>query len=262
MNKLLIKIREFDAHGGPSQKIQGVNDKYAATPTTPGRYVIKTIEKHISTSRYSAYSGLPWGAGLKIINKVVYVDRDNNGRWLKLTSVLPVWKSLKSEDAVTADILDYWRRLTYAHSASGDVWLYGSSQPDRWLFSDFGHISIKYFADRNHNGIMDKGETVMGDFIHTTPNDEAVTYYNKNAHGNATRYQVNLAESHGCIHVKPADVDVMIGSNYLKKGQGIVVHKYDDKIMPSSLKPDQYTRPGFEVHFFPGLFKIAVYKVT
>jgi hypothetical protein len=54
----------------------------------------------------------------------------------------------------------------------------------------------------------------------------------------------------------------MIGSGYLKKGQGIVVHTYSEKVIPATLKPDKYSGKGYEAHFFPGLFKIAIYKST
>jgi hypothetical protein len=66
----------------------------------------------------------------------------------------------------------------------------------------------------------------------------------------------------GCIHVKPDDVDTMISAGYLKKGQAPVVHACSDMVMATSLKADKFTREAYEAHFFPGLFKIAIYKGT
>lgn len=263
MIHLLIKIKEFDAHGGPAQKMKGTGDRFAATPTTEGRYIIQTIEKHISRDRYNYYSGIPWGAGLKFVNDVTYVDVRNNGLWVKLTSIIPQWiQRDKTEKLVKDEILQYWRDLTIATKGGSSVNLYNEKIPDKWLFSDFGHVSVKYFVDRNHDGIMNKKETIMSDFIHTTPSNEAVSYYNTHVQANQLRFRLNLPESHGCIHVKPTDIDTMIGAGYLKKGEVIVVHSYNDKVIPATLKPNQFTRSGYEAHFFPGLFKIATYKVT
>ncbi|MEO3405636.1 hypothetical protein AAFN85_17120 [Mucilaginibacter sp. CAU 1740] len=262
MNNLLIKIKEFDAHGGPSTKKTGM-DGHEMTPTRSGRYVVGAVEKHISYGKYAYWSGVPWGAGLKFIGDVTYVDVNNNGHWQKLSTYRPIWLNYyKTEMAIKNAIKVTWLQLKVAHYSGSEVLLYDTDLPEKWLFNDFGHVSVKYFVDRNHDGIMNRGETFMGDFIHTTPHDEAITSYNRRATAAQPRFQVNLAESHGCVHVKPADVDVMIGSGYIKKGQSIVVHAYSDKSMMPTIKADRYTRPGFEVHFFPGLFKIAVYKVT
>lgn len=263
MSHLLIKIKEYDAHGGPSTKKMG-HDGHEMTPTRNGRYVIGAVEKHISYGKYAYWSGVPWGAGLKFINDVTYVDVNNNGHWQKLSTYRPIWITYyKTETAIKNAIKIVWLQLKVAHYNVGEVALYSMEMPDRWLFNDFGHISIKYFVDRNHDGILNKKtETLMGDFIHTTPGEEAITSYNSRALATQPRFQVSLSESHGCIHVKPTDVDLMIGAGYLKKGQSMVVHSYKDKMIMPTLKPDTYTRPGFEVHFFPGLFKIVIYKVT
>ncbi|MDQ0970083.1 hypothetical protein QFZ20_005486 [Flavobacterium sp. W4I14] len=43
----LVKIKEYDAHGGPSNVKMG-GDDHAQTSTTVGRFVIKSIGKHLS----------------------------------------------------------------------------------------------------------------------------------------------------------------------------------------------------------------------
>ncbi len=258
----LIKIKEFDAHGGPATKTMG-GDGHEMTPTTAGRFVIASIEKHVSYGKYALWSGVPWGAGLKFINNVTYVDVSNKGLWKRLTVYRPLWlKTYKTEDAITRAILDYWVTIGFATYAGNHVALYGMQTPDRWVFNDFGHISVKYFRDTNYNGVLDKNESILGDFIHTIPGSEAISYYNSTRQTNQSKFVVDLPGSHGCIHVKPTDVDTMIGSGYLKKGQVIVVHGYNEKVMPTTIKPDKYTRKGYEAHFFPGLFKIAIYKIT
>jgi hypothetical protein len=261
ISNLLIKIKEFDAHGGPSVKTMGA-DRNEMTPTESGRFVIAKIEKHVSSGRY-LWSGVPWGAGLKFINNVTYIDISNKGLWQKLTVYRPIWlKEYQTEAAVTNAIIDYWKVIAFTTYAGNNIALYGMQIPDRWVFNDFGHISVKYFRDKNHNGILDKNESILGDFIHTTPSNEAVSFYNSTRQASQSTFAVDLPGSHGCIHVKPEDVNTMIGSGFLKKGEVIVVHPYSEKVMPATIKPDRYTRKGYEAHFFPGLFKIAIYKST
>ncbi|WDF53946.1 hypothetical protein [Mucilaginibacter sp. KACC 22063] len=262
INHLLIKIKEYDAHGGPQKKVHSKHD-YTATPTDSGRFVIHTIEKHISKLRYFWFSAIPWGAGLRNINDVIYVDVNNNNHWVKLTSIVPQWINQKNhytEKNVADELKRQWYSLNIPPDKSSAI-MDNRELPDKWLFSDFGHISVKYFKDFNHDGIMNGKESVMNDFIHTTPDNEAVTSYNLRRTASQRPFPVTLPESHGCIHVKPTDIDIMIGAGYLKKGQGIVVHNYADKVIPATLKPDRYFRGNFEAHFFPGLFKIVIYKL-
>jgi lipoprotein-anchoring transpeptidase ErfK/SrfK len=56
-------------------------------------------------------------------------------------------------------------------------------------------------------------------YIHTTPEDEYAT-----AHGLA----FSLAQSHGCIHIRPADRDTMITEGYLAAGTRIEVKGYKE----------------------------------
>ena len=91
-----------------------------------------------------------------------------------------------------------------------------------------------------------------GDFIHTTPGNEADTLQAK---------PVILSESHGCIHVKPVDIDAMISSGYLRPGNVVEVHPYTEKLIPARLTRT-HKRRNIEVHFFPFLELIAVYKVS
>ena len=234
---MLLKIKEFDAHGGPVNVKMG-GDGHSQTSTTVGRFVIKSIEKHVSYGKYAAWSGIAWGTEVKITGDIVMVKY--NGVWKKLTDVNAQWGQYKNDQkGVTNAVLKYQREL-YPNSPI----------PTKWLFNDFGHVSVKYFKDVNLDRKMNGKEYVMGDFIHTTPTDEAAT---------ARRKIFQLGESHGCIHVKPNDIDTMIGNGYLKKGNTVEVHPYTKKAIDSSLKRNAAGLP-FEVHFYPGLYKIAIYK--
>ena len=56
-------------------------------------------------------------------------------------------------------------------------------------------------------------------FVHTTPDDEAA---------NAAAAAVMLANSHGCIHLVPAERDRMIALGYLKQGVDFEVRPYTE----------------------------------
>jgi hypothetical protein len=138
--KLLIKIKEFSAHGVPSNQTMG-GDGHEMTPTQSGRFVIAKIERHISYGKYALWSGIPWGAGLKFINDVAYVDVSNRGLWQKLTVYRPIWlKTYQTEAAIKKAILDYWSSIGFAHYSGNMIALYGMQMPNKWLFNDFGHI--------------------------------------------------------------------------------------------------------------------------
>ncbi len=235
--KTLLKLKEFDAHGGPSDVKMG-GDGHAQTSTTVGRFVIKSVEKHVSYGRYAIWSGIAWGTDVKIDGGIVMVKL--NGTWKKLTDVNAKWAQYKNDQKGVRDMVLQYQRTLYPNSPI----------PTKWLFNDFGHVSVKYFKDINHDRRMNGKEHIMGDFIHTTPGDEAST---------VSRKIFQLTESHGCIHVKPNDIDTMIGNGYLKKGNTIEVHPYTRKVIDPSHRRDTANMP-FEVHFYPGIYKIVIYK--
>jgi hypothetical protein len=265
MSRLLTFVKDYDARGGPANKKMGY-DGYEKTPTTTGRFVIGAIEKHISKDKYAFWSSIPWGSGLKYINNVVYVNTYNRGHWTKLSTYQPRWlKAHKTELGIIAAIKQEWDKIRTGKFNGSEILYYKAALPDTWMFNEFGHISVKYFKDVNHDGVQnvrDKRENLLGDFIHTTPGNEALAYYNSRVESPLPQFRVNLHESHGCIHVRPTDIDVMIGTGYLKRGQSVVVHAYNDNRVYTTLKADRYTRPGFEVHFFPEICKLVVYKVV
>jgi hypothetical protein len=91
----------------------------------------------------------------------------------------------------------------------------GDGIPDVWVLNDFGPVAINYFRDPNRNRKRDPGEKAMGEMIHTTPDDEGQTDQGK---------PVQLSFSHGCIHVRPADLARLLRGAAFKVGELIVVH--------------------------------------
>lgn len=260
------KIFEVDARGGLSQdaidKIPRLA-KEGHTPTRSGRFTILTIEKHVSGGRW-LFSTIPWGTPMRVDPDAIYIRLNN--KWRKLSSTDPRWladykNSTNPEQDLKKMLLDYYKPMGAQ---------YGKAIPDSWVFNDFGHVSIKYFRDANRNGIFDRGkESIISDFIHTTPPDEAQTAFNNR---NNRPDNIALSYSHGCIHVKPNDIDHLISNGYVRKGIIIEIHPYAAALhAPVSYMSNDGTQPH-ELHFFPvkstdldnvdGKGKLVVYKVS
>jgi hypothetical protein len=215
-------VAEYEAQGGPEKAFMAP-DGHEAGPTDPGSYVIAYCSRHRSR-RYPQWSGIPWGSKLKVENGDVLVWLD--GRWQDV---------LKLTGARGGEIATYYERL------------YGVRRiPDTWVFNDFGHLTCYMFKDSNKNRKLDAKEKIHGELIHTTPDDEAST---------ALRNSVRLAASHGCIHIKPLDIDDMVKRSFMRKGASVVVHKYSEKHI--AFRKGHGVAP-YQLHFYPGLHKISV----
>jgi hypothetical protein len=224
-------VAEYDAEGGPEETGKDAAGN-AYGPTPEGSFVVAYCAKHHDSKLYPAWSTLAWGTPLRE-NKgdVEYLA---NRSWKSLTEL---WNKLKVAN-ITLTPADTTHEIKKRYDQ-----LYASEAvPDKWVFNDFGHMTCYYFRDVNHNGVFDpKTEKLQTQFVHTRPDDEAT----------AARFPnqtIVLEKSHGCIHVKPADIDEMIRKGYLKRGNHIIVHTYADvpPIMPIA-KGD----PPYQVHFYP-----------
>ena len=67
----------------------------------------------------------------------------------------------------------------------------------------------------------------------------------------------HLYVSHGCIHIRPIDIDEILKKGYLKKGYEFIVHSYKAKSRDLRLSKGNAKGP-YEVHFFPGEKKIII----
>jgi hypothetical protein len=152
-----------------------------------------------------------------------------DGRWQRVSDL--------TGGATKKDVLDYYQDLYFIRRL-----------PATWVFNDFGHLTCYMFKDRNGNNRLDPtaGESIHGEFFHTTPPDEADT---------ALRRPVNLQESHGCIHLKPLELDEMVRRGYMRKGVKVVVHQYSELF--AKFPSGRGTGP-YELHFFPKLRSLVV----
>ncbi|MFT3936535.1 MAG: L,D-transpeptidase [Chitinophagaceae bacterium] len=228
-----IKTTSFPAYGGPANKGTGA-DGFETGPTRPGRFVIHSISK-FSSQRYKDWSGIKWNTPLRVHNGAVQIN--TNGIWINLSKADPSshWYYNGENKTYEQQIID----IIQARYKD----LYGISKvPDKWVFNDFGHATIQYFKDLNNNYLLDGKEFVMGDMIHTTPDNEAATTLQK---------PFKLVASHGCVHVRPNDMDQLIASGFVKKGQVIEIHPYTEITYQLNFQ-SSLGKPPFELHFFPG----------
>jgi L,D-transpeptidase catalytic domain len=219
-------VATFDAVGGPSKLVKAPGDRYYAGPTDAGTYRVSHCGKHSSPS-YPMWSKIRWGSEIKEEGGEIMVMHDK--KWQPLKTLSPL---------VTRDVL--MRR---------NEELYGKREvPKKWLFNDFGHMTCYFYKDRNNNKKRDKDEQLNREYFHTTPDDEAAS---------AAGRPITLSTSHGCIHLKPDDIDEMIAKGYFKSSNKVVVHGYKAKV-PAAWADEPTATAPFEVHFFPGENKVVV----
>jgi hypothetical protein len=193
-----IFIFRYEAWGGPASK--GSDPYMPEEPTWPGTYTIHSIQKY--TTPTWALSKIKWGTRL--------VDKPGiNDIYYELPG--KKWGSIKKDIGVNRQ---YIVNLYFTYYEQMRV-------PSTWVFNDFGPIAIRWYKDLNNNKILDGKERLSGQMFHTTPQNEAEHALGK---------KVDLKPSHGCIHLKPADRDFLIGLGAFKPKTIFIVHKYYEKL--------------------------------
>ena len=185
-------------------------------PTTPGNYVISGWAPY-RTNKWE-HSRIRWGTELRL---------DVTGRHLLYkTGMLNSWSRVES--IVPDATLAYVKREF--HNMWGSSRRYdrdGNGIPDVWVLNDFGPMAINYFRDPNRNRKLDADEKIMGEMIHTVPDNEGQTDQGQ---------PVEMGYSHGCIHVRPVDLSRLLKQGAFKAGELIVVHG------PGEILWDELTR--------------------
>jgi len=242
-----VLVASFSAVGGPS-KLHKASDGFWAGPTDAGTYRISHCGRHSSPS-YKAWSTVKWGSDIKEERGEIKVM--HNGHWQSLRLVAP---------GVTRDMLIDQNKAKYNLS----------DLPKKWLFNDFGHMTCYFYKDTNNNGRLDRGlgEEIHKEYFHPTPIGEAyeAAINDFKARGEQAKvddftdrygrhWNGDGNTSHGCIHLKPSDIDTMITAGYLKSGNLVRVHKYSAK--PPAFLAGLGTKP-YEVHFYPGERKVLI----
>lgn len=184
--------------------------------TTPGTYVISGYEPYVTHTW--EWSRIAWGTPLRLSTDgehVLYQTGHLANDWRRVDAIVP--------DGTVATIRERF------HDLFPDPRKYdwdNDGIPDSWVFNDFGPLVVRYFRDPNRNRRRDRDEPLMGEMIHTTPDDEGTT---------AAGEPVRLQPSHGCIHIKPLDRKRFLDVGAFKAGNLLVVHKTGD-IVPDFLE--------------------------
>jgi hypothetical protein len=204
---------QYPACGGPAGAPHPDRGGHTASETPAGSYVLGAAQHHVSGSW--PLSAIPFGAQLR-------KRSDGDTEW--------------SVDGIT------WRpatgpegTLTLAgivfRARSERRWLTDSERQEvvaqyRWLMS--GNPDPTYrqndFGEWAWNLNQPLGRWTSY-FVHTTPEDEAAT---------AGGGPISLANSHGCVHIRPVDRDQMMQRGWLACGVPFTVENYG-KVGPVGL---------------------------
>jgi hypothetical protein len=221
-----VLVTSYDAVGGPETSSMG-DDGFEMGPTDAGRYRVAYCGRH-SSKRYRGWSTFRWGSAVKEEGGKVFVMHEGK------------WTDIEGYGLDRKQVTEYSRVL------------YGVDKvPKKWVFNDFGHMTCYLYKDLDDNAKMDGKEKIHGEFIHTTPVDEANTRLG---------LAVQLGISHGCVHVKPGDIDEMIKRGFLAKNNLVIVHRYTETRVPFGRPRNSHSAP-YELHFYPGLLKLWVVGV-
>lgn len=193
-------VEKFPAKGG--------DPTMAGSPggwelTNSGTFFITRIEKHRSGGRWPL-SQYTWG-------ETVRLDINTRGvfGWGKTTPDFTL-----SEDDFNNFYANHPAVLKARRSGAGFVFV-------PYYINDFGHITIKMAPDSNNNGILDPDERgkMSAHFMHTTPDSELAKML-----GAEDTYILDY--SHGCIHVKPSDIDTLIAKYITVDTTKVVIYPY------------------------------------
>lgn len=211
---------DIEAWGGERPVRRVHYDTMAPRLTTAGTYVVESFGPY--QTKTWQWSRLAWGTPLRVEADGRLLFRDlKTGEWRMVKDVIP--------EITLSDVRDRFAALYSDGDGEDGRWRHDRDRdgiPDQWVFNDFGPYAVRYFKDRNRNRKLDAGEVLMGEMIHTAPEDEAHSERNMT---------VALQHSHGCIHIRPADREKMLRAGAFRRGTLLIVHNVQETI-PSFLQ--------------------------
>jgi hypothetical protein len=225
-------IAVYDAYGGSPHPFRGPSEAEDGGPTKAGQYVVVGTWKHSRASSTWIFSRIEWGTPVRDDGSKIWIQI--NGQWKDQEKITGCTRAV-----VLEEVRDLYERSIHTppqHPLSS------------WILNDFGHISGFIAEDLNRNLHWDRdSENIHPQFFHTTPDNELQSLKG---------LPVILEESHGCIHVKPKDIDEMIQKGYLAKGNAVYIHAYD--IKPLSTPTIEPGKAPYSICFYPGIKKIHI----
>lgn len=193
-------IAKYDARGGPPRKVLDFGG-HTADPTQ-GSFTIGRQEKGFTTSSWDN-SKIPWGSQVRKGTNGYEYKPEGGKEWLKS----PVRRKEKNDPREPVPVID-------------DAMF-------NWLPEVPNQAGVRWY-DRNDFGAMAyRLQGSPGFYVHTTPETEEQVRLGKD---------VELAHSHGCVHVNPKERDEMIAHGYLQPGVRFVCKKYDQHLLPESMR--------------------------
>jgi hypothetical protein len=177
--------------------------------TPEGTYVLDGPEHHVT--RNWPGSIIPWGAKLRESGGVVQYEV--KGKWYNATghdgAVVGATRLFLHRDGrhATDKEIEAAVRAELLNGPDGALMpVYKKNDFGKWSWNLKRHGARSAF------------------YIHTTPENEA----QQEASTPAKPVPVVLEQSHGCVHVRPADRDDMIKKGYLKPGVEVEIKPYAD----------------------------------
>jgi hypothetical protein len=211
-------VIDSEAWGG-ARPAPGDKSDPVMTPrrTTPGVYTVHSYGPNVTSTW--VWSKIAWGAPLSVdpaSGDVLVERRARRGgkHWVRVSAVDPFF----TREQVR------WRYF----QLYGTSFKYDSDHdyvPDIWVFNDFGPMSVRYYKDVNHNGRLDADESLSGEMLHTTPDNEAQLV--------RPDQTVTFSTSHGCIHMDPRIRESLAAAGAFTRGVTLVVHRYGAKVPPA-----------------------------
>lgn len=215
-------VASIEACGGPppGQEEDGPGG-HSAGATPWGNYVLGYLEHH--TTQNWPMSAVPWGAKLREnAKKEIEFSKDDGKTWLPATGP-------KGATTLAYNLFDERTEASAARLQKRAPRPLTQAQKDennaaaRRIFYDApGQLKKEY--DLNDFGkwswnLMQNGSRTQY-YVHTTPDDE---------HATAAGRAFKLSNSHGCVHIKPADREAWREKGYLKAGNPFFVAHYGVK---------------------------------
>ena len=208
-------IDSVQAAGGPdsSGKAQG---GHTFEPTPAGHYTLGPKHHHITSGWPN--SSIPWGAKLRLSNKSKEVEYEYApGQWNLATG---------SNGAVTHAYITFMQR----GGNHPDVQLASRTVREGFLDQKTGKLKFETWRKNDFGPWawnLRKNGQITPYYIHTTPDSEQAA---------STNGAVFLDNSHGCVHLVPADRDRLVAAGYLKEGTSFEVKPYSEKGPPSETR--------------------------
>jgi len=178
---------------------------HSADSTPAGHYVLDKTETHTTMNWPS--SVVPWGAPVREQNGIIQYKigsqwRDATGPRGTVTQSLRMFIAKTPDMHPTPQEMEQMMRNMFIDRKTGTL-------ATTYQSNDFGKLSWN---------LKHKGRRTAY-YIHTTPVDEYATANGQN---------VMLMQSHGCIHIRPADRDLLMKKGYLREGIAVEIKKYGE----------------------------------